>query len=209
MHSIFTACLVFIHDVYTQNSLRAKSSRSDLLFYYYALGDIGYAYGNAIRTLEVVILVKSKWQRLASADTVRYKSLKRPNNRMAIPETHYTGSDDGYGNRAKRRSRSSFSGSTYTEHPAFPRPPSLSAFHMLSDHSSDQHMNMGMPAISEAIQRAWQTPAGLNPGLGELMKPLNWLGSQQLQPRFSLGEGSFNEAGVASQDGPGGEEAEE
>lgn len=208
VHIIFTACLVFIHDVCTQSSVGAKSSRTDLQFCCHALGEIGHAYGNATRALEVVILVKSEWQRLASAGTAPYESLKRPNNSMAVSETHYTGSDGGDGNRAKRRSRSSFSGNTFAEQTAILRPASLSAFHMLTDDPSDQRIGMGMPVIGEAIQGAWQTQTGLNPGLGELMEPLNWLGSQQFQSPFSLGEGAFNEAGVVWHDGPGGEEVE-
>ena len=209
VHIIFTACLVFIHDVCTQNSFGARSSRNDLQFCCHALGEIGHAYGNATRALEVVILVKSEWQRLASADKARYESLKRSNNSMNASETHYTGSDGGDSSRSKRRSRSSFSGNTYMEQPTFLRPPSFSSFPMLSDGATHHSINMGMPAIGEAIHDAWQAPTGLNPGLGELMEPLGWLNSQHLDSQFVLGEGSSNEAVTTSENEPGGKAAEE
>ena len=207
VHIIFTACLVFIHDLCTQDNLGTRASRNDLQFCCHALGEIGHAYGNATRALEVVILVKSEWEKLASADKVRYESLKRPNGSVPALETHYTCADEGDGSHPKRRSRSSFSGHTHVEQPTFSRPPSFSAFHMLSEESCNQLMGIGMPAIGEAVQNAWHAPR-MNPDLGELMEPLGWLDSQQLDAGLALSADNLYEAGVSSQDAQGGKEAE-
>lgn len=208
VHIIFTACLVFIHDVCTQAGLGARASRNDLQFCCHALGEIGHAYGNATRALEVVILVKSEWQRPAGgADRARGESLKRPGGSVAALEAHYTGSDDGDGGRAKRRSRSSFSGHARVEQPTFMRLPTFSAFHMLADEPCGQPMSMGMPAIGEAMHDAWPAPR-MNADLGELMEPLGWLDSQQFEPGLGMGGDDLHEPGVGSQDGPGGKEGE-
>lgn len=210
VHIIFTASLVFIHDACTQGPVAARSSRNDLQFCCHALGEIGHAYGNATRALEVIILVKSEWQRLASAGKMRYESLKRPKWSMEASDARDAGSDDGDGSRNKRRSRSSFSGPGYMEQPTFLRPPSFSALQMSCDDYPGQPMGMTMPAIGEAVPDAWHTPAGVNPGLGELMEPLGWLDSQQLHPHFALGQGGLNEAGVTPQNmQEGGKAAEE
>lgn len=198
VHIIFTASLVFIHDACTQDHLEARSSRNDLQFCCHALGEIGHAYGNATRALEVVILVKSEWQRLASADKIRYESLKRPNGSITASDSRGADLDNGNGSHNKRRSRASFSGLGYEEQPTFLRPPSFSAVQRSCDDYAGQSTGMGMPAIGEAAHDAWHMLGGGIPGLDELMEPMGWLDSQQLQPQLILGEDDLNEAGGVS-----------
>lgn len=168
VHIIFTASLVFIHDICTQDSLGARRSRANLQLCCHALGEIGHIYGNATRALEVVILVKSEWERLSSGPA-RNAGLKRPSHGIHEPPWNGSSLDDG--NLNKRRARNSFL-STGSDRPmASPKPSSTSAFQMLFDDYMEHSINMTMPSIG---QDTWQTSAQMSSGLDNLTTPLSW-----------------------------------
>lgn len=201
VHIIFTACLVFIHDVCTRDYEEARASQSDLQFCCHALGEIGHAYGNATRALEVVILVRSEWQRMASAARPPYTGLKRRSTGMVASATDDQG--PGNGHPAKRRSFCSPRPPDIPRQPAFSNPPAFSAFQMLYDDYAGHSVDMTMPVIDEDSQGggAWGLPMDVNASLGDLVMPMGWPNSQQLQPMYLSGGENQDNSGMMPKEG--------
>ncbi|CRK22965.1 hypothetical protein BN1708_013565 [Verticillium longisporum] len=173
VHIRFTASLVFIHDFCTMTDYSSRVSLNDLQLCCHALGEIGHAYGNATRALEVVILVKSEWQRLATSMEMR-GGLKRRSASMTIPYSLSLKHDDAV-DRTKRRSRGSVSASTTSyDRSSYLKPPSFSAFQMLCDSFTGQSIDMTMPAIGEGLPPAWPISSVSTFPFGDLMDPMGW-----------------------------------
>ena len=106
VHIIFTAALVLIHDVCVRPHVESRQSLQELQFCCHALGEIGQYYGSATRALETIILVKSEWQRLASARRIEQSRLKRAS--VSVSESQ-SGTTNGHGVRRKRRNTNTIS----------------------------------------------------------------------------------------------------
>lgn len=172
VHIIFTASLVFIHDVCTRPHHESRSSLNDLQLCCHALGEIGQAYGNATRALEVVILVKSEWQRLAASTQLR-GGMKRRSDSMAASHPFYSSSEEN--ERSKRRSRPPVSaGSGTFDQSSYLKPPSFSAFQMLCDDLTTHSVDMTMPVIGEDMSSAWPLSTGSGFPYGDLTEPMDW-----------------------------------
>jgi hypothetical protein len=61
VHLIFTASLICVYNTCISKGAAAISSGNDLQFCCQALGEIGQAYQNATRALEVIICIKREW----------------------------------------------------------------------------------------------------------------------------------------------------
>ncbi|ORY69026.1 fungal-specific transcription factor domain-containing protein [Pseudomassariella vexata] len=181
VHIIFTASLVYIYDVCTRTSLESQSSLNDLQLCCHSLGEIGQCYGNATRALEVIILVKSEWQRLSTARPARSASGKRTSVSMTADSRHSL--NDGEDDRHKRRNRSlnlGHIGMDSLELPMFLMPPSSSTIEMLRN----DHMGQPQPIINtvvpgagigdnnNAVYDAWQWLDRADLGMGNLHAPM-------------------------------------
>jgi len=80
VHLIFTASLIHIYNACTCSGVESQTALDDLQFCCQSLGEIGQTYGNATRALEVIILVKREWQKVAAVRTAQ--GFKRPSNAM-------------------------------------------------------------------------------------------------------------------------------
>ncbi|KPM43003.1 hypothetical protein AK830_g3537 [Neonectria ditissima] len=135
VHIIFTASLVFIYDVCSRSYAKSRTSLGDLQFCCHALGEIGQSYGNATRALEVIILVKSEWQRLAAARSNCSTNKKRP----SFSGSRYEPNEGD--NRQKRRVIPSLSGMDLPETPGFVLDSSLRHFQMLGENVIESTLN--------------------------------------------------------------------
>lgn len=61
VHLIFTASLICIYNASSSKGVDATDSLQDLQFCCQALGEIGEAYQNSTRALEVIICIKREW----------------------------------------------------------------------------------------------------------------------------------------------------
>lgn len=199
VHLIFTASLVFVFDVCSRTYAESKTSLRNLQFCCHSLGEIGHCYGNATRALEVVILVKSEWQRLVMAQQQARRSTAKRGS-VSIPCDEVSSS--------KRQHRPSFvsdtmgnggvvggafadprSNSTFT-------PPSFSAFQLLCDRYAGQP---APPTAGIAAgQPALMSESGLLMGDGTLndeveTAQMDWLGDDQ----FAAMVQSINESEIA------------
>lgn len=217
VHLIFTASLVFVFDVCSRTYADARTSLRNLQFCCHALGEIGQCYGNATRALEVIILVKSEWQKLVMARQARLSSLtsarpgshhhyhipaqfngesttnrwqdRQPN---CVPEvSSRAGGNQGYHDVA------SVGGSRLGKEPDpfAPPPPSFSAFEMLCDRyvrqptaAATMESRMPPPQSSEDLQIDKQLMLG-DPGMPPQM---DWLEDDELAAMVqqSLDDGS-------------------
>jgi len=73
VHLLFTASLIHIYNTCTSTGKEAENAMADLQFCCQSLSEIGQAYKNSTRALEVIICIKREWQN--KANTTR---LKRP-----------------------------------------------------------------------------------------------------------------------------------
>lgn len=67
VHLLFTASLIHIYNTCSSFGKAAESAMADLQFCCQALGEIGVAYKNSTRALEVIICIKQEWQMKANA----------------------------------------------------------------------------------------------------------------------------------------------
>lgn len=158
VHIVFTASLVFIYDVCTRSYADARASLTDLQFCCHALGEIGQSYGNATRALEVIILVKSEWQKLAAVRPSGSMNRKRPSVSMSAGTQYGLVVGDHDNNRNKRRN-----------YPAGPGmdPFDLSASLMVP--SMNNFMAFGTPqADSENMFDAWHLLNRADFGMGDM-----------------------------------------
>lgn len=116
VHIILTASLIFIHDICTRAYSESRHSLSDLQLCCHSLGEIGRCFGNATRALEVIILVKSEWQRIATARRGPRAGTKRPSFSMSS-NPHELSEDS----RPKQRHRTSISADIFLT-PSFTTP---------------------------------------------------------------------------------------
>lgn len=135
VHIIFTASLVFIYDVCSRSYSESRTSLSDLQFCCHTLGEIGQSYGNATRALEVIILVKSEWQRLAAVRSSYRLGKKRPS--FSGGQYNLNESD----NRQKRGVFPSLSVMDLPETPGFVMDSSLRHFQMLGENAIQSTLN--------------------------------------------------------------------
>jgi hypothetical protein len=61
VHLVFTASLICIYNAYSSKMAAGGNSVQDLQFCCQALGEIGEAYQNSTRALEVIICIKREW----------------------------------------------------------------------------------------------------------------------------------------------------
>jgi len=73
VHLVFTASLIHIYNTCSTSGRAAEKAMADLQFCTQALGEIGTAYKNSSRALEVVICIRLEWQRTRNG-----LRLKRP-----------------------------------------------------------------------------------------------------------------------------------
>lgn len=76
VHLVFTASLICIYNNYSNDKVSGTNGFNDLQFCCQALGEIGEAYQNSMRALEVVICLKREW--LGKARNL--SRLKRPSS---------------------------------------------------------------------------------------------------------------------------------
>jgi hypothetical protein len=81
VHLLFTASLIHIYNTCTSTGEEAQKALSDLQFCCQALTEIGQAYKNSTRALEVLICIKPEWQSKAYA-----KRLKRTGSAISLRE---------------------------------------------------------------------------------------------------------------------------
>ena len=92
VHLVFTASLICIFNAYSNSNSSDAHSLKDLQFCCQALGEIGEAFQNSMRALEVVICIKREW-------LGKMKSMARPKRRGSNSELDMAGST-----RQKKRS---------------------------------------------------------------------------------------------------------
>ncbi|KAG4441939.1 hypothetical protein IFR05_002558 [Cadophora sp. M221] len=61
VHLVFTASLICVYNTYSNDKALAANNLNDLQFCCQALGEIGGAYQNSMRALEVIICIKREW----------------------------------------------------------------------------------------------------------------------------------------------------
>ncbi|KAG5764227.1 hypothetical protein H9Q72_007685 [Fusarium xylarioides] len=182
VHIILTASLIFIHDVCTRNYSESRHSLNDLQLCCHSLGEIGRCFGNATRALEVIILVKSEWQRIATAQRVQKAGTKRPSFSMSKGADERDDENDG--GRPRQRYRTLDQNSTIFQtsnvgarprlvdvHTGFPqqRPLDLDGMNLDEFNLEGQHQDM------------WSFLAEPEFDLHEAIPPIDWFNNQLLE----------------------------
>lgn len=144
VHLIFTGSLVHIYNACTCSPSEAQTALDDLQFCCQSLGEIGQTYGNATRALEVIILIKREWQRLAAV-----RNVKRPSSSIYINNSTTENS------RPKRRSPSSAASFGPLNPPQFMMPSAFETFRVPLD-SMQQTPLPGIPKSRQEMYDAWQ-----------------------------------------------------
>lgn len=172
VHIILTASLTFIHDVCTRSYSESRHSLSDLQLCCHSLGEIGRCFGNATRALEVIILVKSEWQRIATARGGQRAGTKRPSFSMS-GSSH---EPDGDG-RPRRRHRSSMIDTDRFQASSFSMPPLF-----FDEGALDlEGMNIDKCNLDEQGQDMWLFSGGPGFDMNEMIPPIDWFNSQLLE----------------------------
>ncbi|KAL1877873.1 hypothetical protein Daus18300_002226 [Diaporthe australafricana] len=129
VHLIFTASLVHVYNACTCSPQESQAALDDLQFCCQSLGEIGECYGNATRAIDVVILVKREWQKLAAVRTAA-NSQKRTRMTAQGPGDN----EDISSRMAKRRG----SLSVFDPHnpPRFTTPTTFETFRTPADNNS-------------------------------------------------------------------------
>ncbi|KAH7127308.1 fungal-specific transcription factor domain-containing protein [Dactylonectria macrodidyma] len=172
VHIILTAALIFLHAICTREYTESRVSLRDLQFCCHALGEIGQCYGNATRALEVIILVKSEWQRMASTSQARTSKLKRPSVSAGL---HYD-SDDGDSRPRQRNRTSSFATDSFDSPSNMMPPPLLStsdAYQMLLN-SHGEAPNIAIPKTTDEFHDLWAFSDKSHFSLNDLALPMDW-----------------------------------
>ncbi|KAH8685066.1 hypothetical protein BGZ61DRAFT_356240 [Ilyonectria robusta] len=205
VHIIFTASLVFIYDVCSRSYSESRTSLSDLQFCCHTLGEIGQSYGNATRALEVIILVKSEWQRLAAVRSSYKLGKKRP----SFSGGHYDLNESD--NRQKRRGVfPSLSVMDLPETPGFVMDSSLRHFQMLGENAIQSTLNAAsLGGENDVNSRPLLIPWHTNPAMTGSFpathpcpmskfkdRPLNPVTKEALLP--SCGYASLSEVSTSS-----------
>ncbi|WJG35060.1 uncharacterized protein FOBCDRAFT_238415 [Fusarium oxysporum Fo47] len=182
VHIILTASLIFIHDVCTRNYSESRHSLNDLQLCCHSLGEIGRCFGNATRALEVIILVKSEWQRIATARRVQKAGTKRQSFSMSKGADERDDNNDGGRPRQRYctldRASSIFQASDIgtrsglvNDHTGFPqqRPLDLDG------------MNLDEFNLESQYQDMWAFSAEHEFDLQEAIPPIDWFNNQLLE----------------------------
>lgn len=181
VHIIFTASLIFIYDVCTRSFLEARPSLTDLQFCCHALGEIGQSYGNATRALEVIILVKSEWQRMASTQSSGAANRrKRSSFTMSAGDPY--GPREGDNDRQKRRNRPSMSFMDPFNLDTSLMAPSFSTYQAIGDNQ------IGISGAGESAYDAWDLLNMTEFDIGTLGTPASGLGGESGQDMMMLPE---------------------
>ncbi|EWZ79135.1 hypothetical protein FOWG_16718 [Fusarium oxysporum f. sp. lycopersici MN25] len=182
VHIILTASLIFIHDVCTRNYSESRHSLNDLQLCCHSLGEIGRCFGNATRALEVIILVKSEWQRIATARRVQKAGTKRQSFSMSKGADERDDNNDG--GRPRQRYRTLDRASSIlqasdidtrsglvNDHTGFPqqRPLDLDG------------MNLDEFNLESQYQDMWAFSAEHEFDLHEAIPPIDWFNNQLLE----------------------------
>lgn len=130
VHLIFTASLVQVYNACTCSPQESQEALDDLKFCCESLGEIGECYGNATRALDVVILVKREWQKLAANRTVG-NAQKRA--RMA---GQWSGDHEEGGSARMAKRRGSLSVFDPSNPPRFTTPTNFETFRTTTDNNS-------------------------------------------------------------------------
>ncbi|KAH6869050.1 fungal-specific transcription factor domain-containing protein [Thelonectria olida] len=195
VHIIFTASLVFIHNICTRPYSESRASLHDLQLCCHSLGEIGQCYGNATRALEVIILVKCEWQRIAVAQQARNASLKRSNTSISAGRQHGANDD-----RHKRRHRTSSSAADSFDTPVFVMPPpSLSMSQMLSDDYAGSSSTMPAPSLGDHTQELWNFPDIPDFVVDDAVVSMNWFDGQLLEEILVPTANLINEGAAGQQ----------
>lgn len=184
VHIIFTASLIFIYDVCTRPYHESRISLSDLQLCCRALREIGHCYGNATRALEVIILVKSEWQKLATAARHRPSmSLKRPSVQISVSSTQEEqGNDHAHNGRPRQRARSSVVAAESQTPPTFFMPPSYHSYDNLLNNQAGFNASGNHPSISntQAFQDLWLLPQEGDFDIEEIPSLMDWFNTEEL-----------------------------
>jgi hypothetical protein len=166
VHLIFTGALVHIYNACTCSPGESQTALDDLQFCCQSLGEIGQTYGNATRALEVVILVKREWQRLAAV-----RNAKRPCSSI---DSDSSTTDDA---RQKRRGTWSSAASVGPRNPQqFMMPSAFETYRVPLD-SMRQTPLSGIPKSRQDMYDAWQFLNWTDPNV-ELAGGARWDASQ-------------------------------
>lgn len=213
VHIIFTASLIFIYDVCTRPYHESRMSLNDLQLCCRALGEIGHCYGNAVRALEVIILVKSEWQKLATAARHRPSvSLKRPSIQISANsvQEEQDGDHDGH-NRPRQRARSSVLATESQTPPMFFMPPSYHSYDNLFNNQAGFDVPLNHPSISntQGFQDLWLLPQEGNFDVEEIHNIIDWFNAGELpndpvQPPDLVQSEGVPDTGVQTQEGESG-----
>ncbi|KAL7946984.1 fungal-specific transcription factor domain-containing protein [Trichoderma barbatum] len=169
VHLIFTGSLVHIYNACTCSPSESQTALDDLQFCCQSLGEIGQTYGNATRALEVIILVKREWQRLAAV-----RNAKRPGSSI------YSNNSTTENSRQKRRSPSSAASFGPLNPPQFMMPSAFETFRVPID-SMRQAPLPGIPKSRQEMYDAWQFLNWNDPNV-ELVGTLGGTGQMEDQP---------------------------
>ncbi|KAG6981363.1 Nitrogen assimilation transcription factor nit-4 [Fusarium oxysporum f. sp. conglutinans] len=182
VHIILTASLIFIHDVCTRNYSESRHSLNDLQLCCHSLGEIGRCFGNATRALEVIILVKNEWQKIATARRVQKAGTKRSSFSMSKGADERDDNNDGGRPRQRYRTldraSSIFQASDIgtrsglvNDHTGFPqqRPLDLDG------------MNLDEFNLESQYQDMWAFSAEHDFDLHEAIPPIDWFNNQLLE----------------------------
>ncbi|KAM0468696.1 hypothetical protein ACHAP7_010678 [Fusarium lateritium] len=200
VHIIFTASLIFIYDVCTRPYNEARISLNDLQLCCQALGEIGRCFSNATRALEVIIVVKGEWQKLAMAARHRPNpNLKRPSVQMSTNAIHSDLDDLESYDRPRRRARSSMSTADTHAPPMFFMPPS---YHAYDNMFNSQTGSIGLTLNTEAFQDLWLLPQESEFEMGEIPNLMDWFDDQQFPGDIASLETDVGEGHSAMQDKP-------
>lgn len=146
VHLIFTASLVHVYNACTCSPQESQEALDDLQFCCQSLGEIGECYGNATRALDVVILVKREWQKLAANRTVA-NTQKRARMTGLGPGEH----EESGGSRLAKR-RGSLAVFDPSNSPRFTTPTNFETFRTTADNNTSW---TSFPRESGDMYDAW------------------------------------------------------
>lgn len=147
VHLVFTASLVHVYNACTCSPHESQGALDDLRFCCQALGEIGECYGNATRALDVVILVKREWQKLAANRTAAGSQ-----KRARVPGGHGQGDYEEGGSSRLAKRRGSLSVFDPSNPPRFTTPTNFETFRT----TADNHVSLGsFPREGGDMYDAW------------------------------------------------------
>ncbi|CVL06386.1 uncharacterized protein FMAN_03715 [Fusarium mangiferae] len=159
----------------SDNDHESRYSLNDLQLCCHSLGEIGRCFGNATRALEVIILVKSEWQRIATSRLGQRAGTKRPSFSMSKGADERDDNNDGGRPRQRYRTldraSSILQASDIGTRSGFPqqRPLDLDG------------MNLDEFSLESQYQDMWAFSAEHEFDLHEAIPPIDWFNNQLLE----------------------------